>query len=937
MHIHGNKKRGFPMPVFSKLWPFNNSAPLAESTSDMSPASNPATKTELEQDERASAYTISALSNDGQADMDATFGPSGDGVDDVVESVEQEHNVQQELGARHEIGRIMEGGDRETSAAGAMIADASDKLGSCASRLGDGVGNGKRGEQSHSQEQGKTTDLTHRERLVDNAPLIRKEDASEEQPSDQSHREHQTEGHPHTKTELAEEEHIIDLHSGKSTVAQHSDMSNKPGSGKQANALPPVERPLPSSPLPSDKHGHGEQLDLSTAHDEPPSDPSSDTNFMQQMSAHFGNRNGADNQHRVKREGTPNNMLEETMEYYQEGAGGTNLQDAQLHVARSTELQAGLRGEEAGRNEMVSERKISSGIHDEQSSHQNAARLENTHRGGLSRGLYEPAPWDDRKWETDSQQPHQHVDQGTALRYADVFAPRPMGRFPPSPQPSFRNTMPNPHGRQPYTSQLAPGISDYSYGSASFPTVHGWPMPDQSMHGHGVSEQPSRQGQPRAQIPAKRKHEEDYLVDPVEEMDEYLPSESGDSEDSDSEEDIPLMYRRQAGGGSAQRKRPVIRAGSDSQSEYQDEEEQGPSEDKDEEESDEENEEEQAAGVQEKEQIQNMDVDTRSPTQEPDAEVIASALSLPIQLPPAGSPAGPSAIRRALPVPQPQAAAEPASLDEISFRLPQYHVEIIPMKTKEDFPEVRVNLPGMPREKLILTPDHAHQEIHLLKHLFMPGQQSLEIPDPQPMIALLNFHTIATMVLEAYTAYEVGDLEAKTSSSSKKKNDTEALDATKDEIFFAIIDRWRVGMAEETLKPSYKLIRGVQEFCDVALDLIYYLEEHGFVEGPQMMRKERSDKGLKKSKDGKDGKIGGEKATGEDEEDDTSDESTPNKRGRGRKRESESPAISKGKAKGGANTLPARKKAKTAPKAASKKTIKVKKEPMVTVVKRGKN
>jgi hypothetical protein len=47
----------------------------------------------------------------------------------------------------------------------------------------------------------------------------------------------------------------------------------------------------------------------------------------------------------------------------------------------------------------------------------------------------------------------------------------------------------------------------------------------------------------------------------------------------------------------------------------------------------------------------------------------------------------------------------------------------------------------------------------------------------------------------------------------------------------------------ETGSESLKLIRGCQEFCDVALDVIHYVKEHGLTRSEVKKRKERSDKG----------------------------------------------------------------------------------------------
>ncbi|KAF2125510.1 hypothetical protein P153DRAFT_370170 [Dothidotthia symphoricarpi CBS 119687] len=48
----------------------------------------------------------------------------------------------------------------------------------------------------------------------------------------------------------------------------------------------------------------------------------------------------------------------------------------------------------------------------------------------------------------------------------------------------------------------------------------------------------------------------------------------------------------------------------------------------------------------------------------------------------------------------------------------------------------------------------------------------------------------------------------------------------------------------ESNKQPLKLIRGSQEFCDVALDVIYYIKEFGLLRPEPKARKERSDKGV---------------------------------------------------------------------------------------------
>ena len=55
------------------------------------------------------------------------------------------------------------------------------------------------------------------------------------------------------------------------------------------------------------------------------------------------------------------------------------------------------------------------------------------------------------------------------------------------------------------------------------------------------------------------------------------------------------------------------------------------------------------------------------------------------------------------------------------------------------------------------------------------------------------------------------------------------------------MDRWRAGMLSD--KGTLKLIRGCQEFCDIALDVIHFIKEHGLLSPEEKKRKERSDKG----------------------------------------------------------------------------------------------
>jgi hypothetical protein len=197
----------------------------------------------------------------------------------------------------------------------------------------------------------------------------------------------------------------------------------------------------------------------------------------------------------------------------------------------------------------------------------------------------------------------------------------------------------------------------------------------------------------------------------------------------------------------------------------------------------------------------------------------------------------------------------------IYWRLPTYEATFEPPKTKDEIPLAKISIPGLVREELLLSPDHVEQETHLLLNVFLPAQQALATPDPSPAVAVLNFHTIAVMVIEAFIQFEIGDEWGEGRGHWHTEHDAgdeeyrrvrNAKDAEPDEIFFAVIDRWRAGM--ESNKEPAKLIRGAQEFCDVALDVVYYIKEHGLQESERI----REDKKRRK-KAGTEGKTGGKR------------------------------------------------------------------------------
>ncbi|KAF2646738.1 hypothetical protein P280DRAFT_525748 [Massarina eburnea CBS 473.64] len=277
--------------------------------------------------------------------------------------------------------------------------------------------------------------------------------------------------------------------------------------------------------------------------------------------------------------------------------------------------------------------------------------------------------------------------------------------------------------------------------------------------------------------------------------------------------------------------------------------------------------------------------------------------------------------------------AHPSSSDPtaISWKLPTYSIDIAANDRDTENQVIQVSLPGCVREPLLLSMDHADQEVHLFRALFLPAHQSFEQPDPEPHIAILNFHNICVMVLDSYYAYQVGDLMSRLPTTDPRSShhqqqqqqqqqqhpyhpspydpeqmqplDKDARDVDENEIFFATVDRWRAGL-EDPVKPAYTLIRGPQEFTDVALDIIYHIKQNGLVVKSQQPkpRAERSDKGVKR---------GPKNSRGAADVDATKEV----KRGPGRPKGAKAVGVVKGNAKVGSkgrpNDLPVRKKVKT--------------------------
>jgi len=272
----------------------------------------------------------------------------------------------------------------------------------------------------------------------------------------------------------------------------------------------------------------------------------------------------------------------------------------------------------------------------------------------------------------------------------------------------------------------------------------------------------------------------------------------------------------------------------------------------------------------------------------------------------------------ASPSPTPTENVPPSSDDiqQIDWTLPRYEMQRQPLEKGEEIPSAKVSLPGMVREEVLLSPDHADEEARLLIDVFIPGQQAMSSPDPEPAVALLNFHTITLMVIEAYVQFEIGDEfgmgrghfhQDHNRGEEDYERMRDAVDADTNEIFFAVVDRYRAGL--ESKKKPLQLIRGTQEFCDVALDVIYYIKQHGLLKPEPKAKKVRADKGTKRGPQAKTAAAEAAAVKG---------------KGKGTKRGTAAKP----------NEVQPRKRVKTAPKVDVKKKKRSKPEPALTVVRK---
>lgn len=143
---------------------------------------------------------------------------------------------------------------------------------------------------------------------------------------------------------------------------------------------------------------------------------------------------------------------------------------------------------------------------------------------------------------------------------------------------------------------------------------------------------------------------------------------------------------------------------------------------------------------------------------------------------------------------------------------PQYEAILLPNDPDTDLPTAKISIPGLVRHELYLSPEHSRLEFKMFESIFLDMHRARVDPDPEPALSTLNFHTIAVLVIESYV-------------TACTTLGTIPTDIDPDDIFFATIDKWRVG--RESHRENYAAIRGIQEFADVALDCIFWVKEHG--------------------------------------------------------------------------------------------------------------
>ncbi|KAF1996988.1 hypothetical protein P154DRAFT_607141 [Amniculicola lignicola CBS 123094] len=177
---------------------------------------------------------------------------------------------------------------------------------------------------------------------------------------------------------------------------------------------------------------------------------------------------------------------------------------------------------------------------------------------------------------------------------------------------------------------------------------------------------------------------------------------------------------------------------------------------------------------------------------------------------------------------------------KISWKLPEY--EALYELTPDSFPLAKISIPGLVRHEICLSPDHSEAEFHLFLHVFLPAQRTLKPRSSldETKLDILNFHTIAVLVLDC--------LQIHVKLDNPKKMDV-------DEVFLSCMDNWRIG--REAGRENYTAIRGVQEFFDVAWELVWFVKENGLgVEAGKDKKKRKAKAKAKAGASAKGGKGG---------------------------------------------------------------------------------
>ncbi|KAF2191967.1 hypothetical protein K469DRAFT_696038 [Zopfia rhizophila CBS 207.26] len=172
---------------------------------------------------------------------------------------------------------------------------------------------------------------------------------------------------------------------------------------------------------------------------------------------------------------------------------------------------------------------------------------------------------------------------------------------------------------------------------------------------------------------------------------------------------------------------------------------------------------------------------------------------------------------------------------KFDWKLPDFEIKF--EQAMGGYPMAIISIPGLVREPLYLSIDYPEDEYCLFEELFLETQKSAR--DPEPKLAILNFHTVAGLVLDAINLHEHGTK------------------ADGDELFLQVLDNWRIGM--QYGRESYKLIRELRELFDLGMDIIAFLNKKGLVPKLKKGKSTKDEKAVNTPKVVKKPKAGGKK------------------------------------------------------------------------------